>query len=76
MVISSAHLNKQSPLSLQSFNEANFPGNITAYNTPWTKEKSEFPISSAKDLGISEEAFKALKIMILQVRTPKINVDY
>jgi hypothetical protein len=63
MVISSAHLNKQSPLSLQSFNEANFSGNITAYKTPWTKEKPEFPISSARDLGISEEAFKALEIL-------------
>lgn len=63
MIISSAHSYKQNPRSLQSFNEANFPGNITAYNTPWTKEKPEFPISSARDLGISEPAFKALEIL-------------
>ena len=63
MIISSAHSDKQKPRSLQSFNQANFPGNITAYNTPWTKEKPEFPISSARDLGISEPAFKALEIL-------------
>jgi hypothetical protein len=43
MIISSAHSDKQKPRPLQSFTKEEFPGNITAYNTPWTKEKSEFP---------------------------------
>jgi hypothetical protein len=63
MIINSAHSDKQNARPLQSFNEANFSGNITAYKTPWTQEKPEFPISSARDLGISEEAFKALEIL-------------
>jgi hypothetical protein len=63
MIIRSAHLNKQNPRPLQSFTKEKFPGNITAYNAPWTQEKPEFPISSARDLGISEPAFKALKIL-------------
>ena len=62
-VFQSAHLDKSKPRSLASFREGSFPGNITAYGTPWTGGNQSFPVSSAKDLGISEKAFKALKIL-------------
>ena len=59
----SAHANKLSPRDLDSFKESVFPGNVTAYNTPWTNKAQRFPIRSHEELGVSPKTFQALKIL-------------
>jgi hypothetical protein len=63
MTLTSAHTNKSQPISLDDFRENVFPNNITAYRTPWTGEYQTFPVNSHTDLGVSEKAFSALKIL-------------
>ncbi len=65
MFVQSAHTIKDSPRDLSSFKEKLFPGNITAYKVDWKANGSpqEFPIKSAQELGISEKAFTAIKIL-------------
>ncbi len=60
----SAHTQKTTPRPLPDFVKSKFPGNITAYGVDWNSGlPQDFPIKAAKDLGISEKAFKALQIL-------------
>ncbi len=64
MILTSAHVNKSSPIPLSEFTKRRFEGNITAHKVNWQSShfKQSFPVPSHSELGISEKSYQALNI--------------